>query len=75
MRKYSAIRNIMIFSKNCEKSAQFYVDVLGLKVNQMSPEYSELLDENNVKLVIKYSNRLEDLLYLVRLTQEQGILP
>ena len=46
----------MIFSKNCEKSAQFYVDVLGLKVNQMSPEYSELLDENNTKLVIKYSN-------------------
>ena len=47
----------MIFSKNCEKSAQFYVDVLGLKVNQISPEYSELLDENNTKLVIKYTNR------------------
>ena len=26
----------MILSKNCEKSAQFFVDVLGLKINNMS---------------------------------------
>lgn len=26
------IRNIMFMSKNCEKSAQFFVDVLGLMV-------------------------------------------
>lgn len=27
-----SIRNIMYLSKNCEKSAQFFVDVLGKKI-------------------------------------------
>jgi hypothetical protein len=43
-------------SKNCEKSAQFFVDVLGLKINHMSTEYAELVDKNNVKIVFKQTN-------------------
>jgi hypothetical protein len=57
MKTQTIIRNIMFMSKNCEKSAQFFVDVFGLKINQMSPEYAELLDENNTKIVFKYTNR------------------
>lgn len=56
MRTSTMIRNFMILSKNCEKSAQFYVDVLGLKINHMSSEYAELVDKNNFKLVFKQTN-------------------
>lgn len=53
----SMIRNIMYLSKNCEKSALFFVDILGLKINHMSEEYAELIDNKNSKIVFKYSNR------------------
>lgn len=56
MKTTTVIRNFMILSKNCEKSAQFFVDILGLKINHMSSEYAELVDKNNVKLVFKQTN-------------------
>lgn len=57
MKTSTIIRNFMFLSKNCEKSAQFFVDVLGLKINHMSPEYAELVDQHNVKLVFKQTFR------------------
>lgn len=57
MKTTTTIRDIMILSKNCEKSAQFFVDVFGLKINHMSREYAELLDKSQMKLVFKYTNR------------------
>jgi hypothetical protein len=53
MKTTTILRNILIMSKNCEKSAQFYVDVLGLKINHLSSEYAELVDKNNSKIVFK----------------------
>jgi DNA phosphorothioation-dependent restriction protein DptG len=53
MKTSTAIRNILILSKNCEKSAQFFVDILGLKINHMSRDYAELVDKNNSKIVFK----------------------
>jgi hypothetical protein len=56
MKTSTAIRNILILSKNCEKSAQFYIDILGLKINHLSSEYAELVDKNNSRLVFKQTN-------------------
>jgi hypothetical protein len=53
MKTSTAIRNILILSKNCEQSAQFFVDILGLKINHLSRDYAELVDKNNSKLVFK----------------------
>lgn len=53
MKTTTIIRNVMFLSKNCEKSAEFFVDVLGLKINHLSPEYAELVDKHNMKLVFK----------------------
>ncbi len=53
MRTNTIIRNFMFLSKNCEKSAGFFVDILGLKINHMSTEYAELIDKNNTKIVFK----------------------
>lgn len=53
MKTTTILRNILIMSKNCEKSAQFYVDILGLKINHLSSEYAELVDKNNSKIVFK----------------------
>lgn len=39
------------FTKNAEKSAQFFIDVFGLKINQYSESYSEIVDNNNFKMV------------------------
>ncbi len=53
MKTSTVIRNILILSKNCEKSAQFYIDILGLKINHLSREYAELVDKHNSKIVFK----------------------
>lgn len=53
MKTSTVLRNVTYLSKNAEKSAQFFIDVLGLKINQFSESYSELVDSNNFKLVFK----------------------
>lgn len=53
MKATSYIRNIIYMSKNPEKSAQFFVDVIGLKIIQMSPNYSELIDTNKFKIIFQ----------------------
>jgi hypothetical protein len=35
----------------------FITYFIGLKINQMSKEYAELLDNSNTKLVFKHTNR------------------
>mmetsp|Transcript_3492 Transcript_3492/g.3522 ORF Transcript_3492/g.3522 Transcript_3492/m.3522 type:complete len:157 (+) Transcript_3492:25-495(+) len=47
----SIMRNIIFQTKNAEKSAQFFIDVFGLKINHFSEHYSELADSNHMKLV------------------------
>ena len=55
MKTSTIIRNVMFLSKNCEKSAEFFVDVLGLKINHLSPEFAELVDKHNTKIVFKHT--------------------
>ncbi len=56
MKATSSIRNIMYLSKNAEKSAQFFVDVFGFKLNHFSINYSELVDSNQNKIVFLKTN-------------------
>ena len=56
MKTSTILRNVLIMSKNCEKSAQFYVDCLGLKINHLSTEYAELVDKNNARIVFKQTD-------------------
>ncbi len=51
MKASTLLRNITFFTKDAERSAQFFIDVFGLKINQFSHAYSELLDSNNTKIV------------------------
>lgn len=51
MKTSTILRNITYYTKNAEKSAQFFVDVFGLKINHFSESYSELIDHNNFKIV------------------------
>lgn len=56
MKALSSIRNITYLTKNAEKTAQFFIDVFGLKINQFSQNYSELVDSNNYKIIFIKSN-------------------
>ena len=48
-----ALKNIMVLTKNVEKSSQFYSDALGLKLIHQTSTFAELRDKNKVKLVLK----------------------
>lgn len=56
MKATAYMRNIIYMSKNPEKSAQFFVDVIGLKIIQMSPTYSELIDTSNFKIIFQQTD-------------------
>lgn len=51
MKTSTLLKNLTFFTKDAEKSAQFFIDVFGLKINQCSINYSELVDNNNFKLI------------------------
>lgn len=48
-----SIKNIIIYSRNVQKTAGFYSDALGLKIINQSSQLIELKDSNNFKILLK----------------------
>ena len=47
------IKNIVIYSRNVEKTAGFYSNALGLKITSQSTQLVELKDASNMKIFLK----------------------
>lgn len=50
------IRNIIIYSRDVQKTAGFYSNALGLKIINQSTELIELKDGNNIRILLKKVN-------------------
>ncbi len=49
----TVIKNIVIYSRNVEKTAGFYSNALGLKITSQSTQLVELKDASNMKIFLK----------------------
>lgn len=57
MKTRTILKNITYFTKDAEKSANFFIDIFGLKLIHLNSNYSELVDNNNNKIVfLKVNN-------------------
>lgn len=46
-------KNIVIYTRNVEKTAGFYSNALGLKITSQSSQLVELKDSSNMKIILK----------------------
>lgn len=54
-----SLHNIIVFTRNIEKSLSFYVSVFGFQILNNSPKLVEISDcKKNFKLLIKEVNKL-----------------
>ena len=49
----TVLKNIVIFTRNVEKTAAFYSNALGLKISSQSTQLVELKDTNNTRILLK----------------------
>ena len=51
----TTLKNIVLLSKNVEKTSNFFTEILGLKLLHQTKNLAELKDHHNFRLLIKSS--------------------
>eukprot|EP00347_Sterkiella_histriomuscorum_P023391 403334813 len=54
----TTLKNIVLLSKNVEKTSNFFSEIIGLKVIHLTPNFSELKDQKDFRLIIKQTPSL-----------------
>ena len=49
------LRNIILFTRDIDKTSSFFAEALGLKIVNQSSVFAELLDAGNQKIFLKKS--------------------
>ena len=53
--KITSLKNIILLSKNVEKTSNFFSEIVGLKLIHQTPALAELKDQYDFRLLIKQS--------------------